>query len=122
MLSLQFGSTAPVWASKIKASRSNHAQQFDAESFRKPFFTLYMPSYSHELEGKLIYRVVYEWKKKILYSEPILNGQSSISAELQLAPEDSSGSLLTDVEKKLSDSLTAHAEPGRDRKRERGNC
>lgn len=58
-------------------------------------------------------------EKKILYSEPILNGQSSISAELQLAPEDSSGSLLTDVEKKLSDSLTAHAEPGRDRKRER---
>lgn len=57
-------------------------------------------------------------KNVLLYSVPIFNKQSSVSAQLQLALEDSSGSLLTDAEEKLSDSLTAHTESERDRKRE----
>lgn len=74
-----------------------------------------------QVQGNLAYRVVCEWiwDVLVLYSVPIFNEQSSVSAQLQLALEDSSGSLLTDVEEKLSDSLTAHTESERDRKRER---
>ena len=79
----------------------------------------------NKVKGILTYGVVYEWiydvfKKiiKLLYSVPVFNEQSSVSAQLQLAREDSSGSLLTDAEEKLSDSLTAHTESERDRKRE----
>lgn len=57
-------------------------------------------------------------KKQLLYIVPIINEQWSVSFQLQLALEASSGSQLTDAEEKLSDSLTAHTVQERDRKGE----
>lgn len=56
-------------------------------------------------------------QNRILHTVPITTEQQSVSFQLQLALEASSGSQLTDAEEKLSDSLTAHTESGRDGER-----
>lgn len=72
-------------------------------------------------QGILTDRVVCEWIwDKVQYSAPIFNEQSSVSARLQLALEDSSGSPLTDVQEKLSDSLAAHTQLEGERETGRG--